>query len=53
MSLSRRRANLRANERLCFGFATNEELFGTPTGFATHVFIIKLQMDELVDEADC
>ena len=22
-------------------------------GFATHVFIIKLQMDELVDEANC
>ena len=40
MSSSRRRANLRANERLCFGFAT-------------HVFIKKLQMDELVEEADC
>jgi hypothetical protein len=38
-SSSRRRANLRANERLCFGFAT-------------HVFIKKLQMDELVEEED-
>ena len=40
MSSSRRRANLRANEKLCFGFAT-------------HVFVKKLQMDELVEEADC
>jgi hypothetical protein len=24
-----------------------------PTGFATHVFIKKLQMDKLVEEADC
>ena len=31
------RANLRANERLCFGFAT-------------HAFIKKLKMDELVEE---
>ena len=34
------KANLRANERLFFGFAT-------------HVFINKLHMDELVEEADC